>query len=127
MPDTIRHTFEEVPLVTEGGFAAFLVTVDAEISFWADGSWTIVGLMSEGYRPVKHSLEDHVEAVSRGQTLRSFDMKFVALDVGHPLYGMILHELENGAFRKHVDEAVRQAIRDNFSRNDDYRREREGV
>jgi hypothetical protein len=108
MPDTIRHTFEEVPLVTEGGFAAFLVTVDAEISFWADGSWTIVGLMSEGYRP---------------RQCGGFDTKFVPIDVAHPLFGMLLHELEHGSFRKHVDEAVREELRDRRESARDARRE----
>lgn len=109
MPNTFRHPFDDLPLVTDMGFEAFLVSVEADISYWPDGSWTITGLTNEGHKANKHTLEQHVAAQRAGRPLKPYTRRPVALEVGAPLYSIILHVLEH-PWKSKVDEAVREEM-----------------
>lgn len=96
-------SFEELPLVIEGGFEAGLVNGSAEIAYHRDGEWTICGISLDGAK--RNTAPSPV-----------FIHKPVDLDAGSPIFLMIYHVLENGK-REAVNDAVLDQIagdRQNF-------------
>lgn len=98
MSSTLEYTFEELPLLTVGGFAAGLVSGKANIKFHADGEWFVKEIYLDGYRPRAGGGHDK-QAVE------------VEMDGGrNDLYQTIWGELTDGSFKESVGDAVQVAL-----------------
>jgi hypothetical protein len=107
MNHSFTYIFDELPLVTEAGFQAFLMSGEATIEYSSECDWVVTDIYSEGYRRTKYTLEDRVAAQQTGTSLPFFDKRLVALDHAGPLFGMILHVLEND-WQDKVQDAIRE-------------------
>lgn len=107
MKQTFEFSFDELPLVIEGGFEAGLIAGSAEVSYFRDGEWTITGISLDGHRlRSNRELDDHA---ALGKPVPMFERKSIALDAGTSLFGTILHRLEH-EWRGKVQDAVIEAI-----------------
>ncbi len=75
-------SFEELPLVIEGGFEAGLVNGSAEISYHRDGEWTIHSISLDGCKRLHHTVEELWVAAQTMKFLPAYERKPVALDEG---------------------------------------------
>lgn len=90
---TFTYIFEELPLLVDLGFEAGLVNGSAEISYEANGEWSIGAIHLDGHKRLRWTLEEHVEASRTGKRLAAFENKAVALEVGSSLYQAIYSRL----------------------------------
>lgn len=95
--DTLEYIFEELPLITVGGFAAGLISGKANIAFDASGEWFVREIYLDGYRAGNVPLETrYVEIEKAGSTAH--------------LYSTIWAELTDGSFKDAISDAVASAL-----------------
>lgn len=95
MSRTLHFSFEELPLVIEGGFEAGDIAGSAEISYHRDGEWSIRAIALDGARRLSHAPQDVLTAARAGKALPAFERRPVILDEGDPVYLRIYHRLEH--------------------------------
>lgn len=112
MTGQIEFSFEELPLVVEGGFEAGLVNGEAEISFQADGEFCVGRIFLDGHRrrPVSDVMRECFANIAANGNIAAvpgmFERKSVEIERGSWLYAAIHEQLENGTFK----DAVRVAV-----------------
>lgn len=87
---TLTFSFEELPLINEGGVLAVLVDGRATISFYDDGEWFVSEIFLEAYRDHKRT---------------SFQV-----DRNNKFWTEIWGELTDGSFKDSINEAVAEAL-----------------
>ena len=124
MKQTFEFSFDELPMVIEGGFEAGLIAGSAEVSYFRDGEWTITRIYLDGHRLLSPSERDAL--AEAGKPVSFFERKSVALDAGTSLFNSILHRLEH-EWRGKVQDAVNDAIEEDRAADADnaadYRRD----
>lgn len=111
-PDTelseFRFTFEELPLVVEGGFEAGLVTGSAQITYWREDGcteWTVGKIYLEGHR--KATEQEHA-AGSRWFITRDVEINRAEQEW---LYLAIFGQLDGEqSWRDLIDDAVSKRL-----------------
>lgn len=118
MPKTFDFPFSELPLLIENGVEAGLINGSAEISYFADGVWSVESVSLEGYRPT--TSEERVKG-----TL--FVRKPVTLAAGTPLHLIVVHRPRR-EWADQVAEAVNTQLEEDRASAPDNRadRRREG-
>ena len=108
MVGTVTYEFSELPMVIDLGFEAGLVNGSAEISYFADGEWSVSAIYLDGHKKLRPTLQDYLKAHAEGRTLPVFEEKPVALDAGSSLHLIILDRLEHRE-RDAIQEMVNEA------------------
>lgn len=108
MSRQLTFTFEELPLLIEGGFSAGLVNGQALINFWPDGLFGVADIYLDGCR-LKSPREVEAEKSAGADLVKLWHEKRVALDRGTPLFSMI-HERLEVEWRDKVLDAINDAI-----------------
>lgn len=114
MSDEFEFSFEELPLIVEGGFHAGLVNGSATIGYYSHGEWFVRAIALDGSR--ERSQEERAndaETYHRtGKLLGRFEQRPLAIDMASHkwLYLAIYDQLESGRFKDHVHDAVQKAL-----------------
>jgi hypothetical protein len=113
MAKSLTYSFSDLPLIIDGPFEDNGVEGEAEITYWADGEWSIDTISIEVARP---KTEAERETTGPGRVRKQH-----VLDSGSPLF-LILHDrLENGRYtRANIQEEVRCAINDEAADHADF-------
>lgn len=104
MQRTLEFEFDELPLIIDLGFDAAIISGMADISYRADGEWSVSAIYVDGYR--ERSLVER--AKMRGDGTR-FEKKLVEIERGSWMFDTIARRLEN-EWRDKVQNAVNEAI-----------------
>jgi len=104
---TFTYSFEQLPLIVEGAFEDSGLSGEAEISYWADGSWSINSISVELAR-----FKTADERAATGLT-SNWVRKQYPLDACSPIY-LILYERLEVDKRGYVQAAVDDQIADDL-------------
>jgi hypothetical protein len=115
MAKSLTYRFCDLPLIIDGPFEDNGVEGEAEITYWADGEFSIKSISITTYRS-----KTPAEMEVTGLTSRRVPKEHL-LDAGTPLF-LILHDrLENGRYtRANIQEEVRCAINDEAADHADF-------
>ena len=115
-------SFSEVPLImTPDGFRAGMIEVNALISYWPSGEWSITGIYLDGYRNRPSSLI--MAEYAKGNQIRGFEDRLIEVPRGTDLHRLLLNRLETD-WRPFVQDAVRDQIELDHDEATDYRADR---
>jgi hypothetical protein len=111
MRNVFTYSFEELPLVIEGGFDAGLVNGSAEIAYTEDvWDFSIRSISQDGFKQRREwSIEEHMHSSITGKPLKTWEEKSLVLDAGHPLHSIIYSRLEHDWAHK-VQDAIREEL-----------------
>lgn len=111
---TFTYRFDDLPLIIDGAFEDQGITGEAEISYFADGEWSIktIGIQVSRFKNAE-------EMAATGLTSR-WVRKTHLLDAGTPLFLLIYHRLEHERRRAVNDAVLDQIAEDRESATDDH-------
>ncbi len=92
LPRIIDFDFEDLPLVIDLGVQAGLIEGRATINVWGFNDWSVAGIALVGYRDRKQ-VHVPISITEHGQ-----------------IYTAILHQLENGEFKKQIEDQVQRDL-----------------
>lgn len=107
MQRTLEFEFEELPLIIDLGFDAAIISGMADISYHADGEWSVSSIYVDGYR--ERSLVEKAKMRGDGLVPTSFEKKLVEVERGSWMFNTIASRLES-EWRTKVQNAVNEAI-----------------
>lgn len=92
LPRIIDFNFEELPLIVDLGVNAGLLEGTASINVWHANDWSVSGIALRGYRDRK-PVDVPLDLIRDGQ-----------------IYTAILHQLENGEFKKEIEAQIEREV-----------------
>lgn len=105
MSGQIELSFEELPLVTDAGFDAGLVNGTATIRYHPDGDWSVIEICLDGHRE-----RSHAEIAQKPGSLFEHKPVLLCNQLHNWLYHAILHQLEHGRFKDHIEAKIYGAL-----------------
>ena len=116
----IDFDFEELAIVVDLGFEAGLVNGSATIAYESDGEWFVREIRLDGHR--LRSLAER----TGDDTIGMIERRAVVIDRADRawLYLAILDQLENGRFKDHVADAIKDDRAARADEHADHERDR---